>query len=206
MDFFGCHASVLSPGIRPHPPHSHREEEILIPLSGTTEILMSRLKPEHTEIRKKIERGDFVYYPSHQFHTIHNTSKAPVTYLMLKWWVKEASNKEGELETRVFRYGNEIMHFSEPEHRLFFSQIFDCPTRYLQKLSCHVTTLQPGGGYPPHSDEYDVALVLLKGKVETMGLQVESPGVIFYAAGNPHGIKNLGKNSAFYLVFEFHNE
>ncbi len=40
--------------------------------------------------------------------------------------------------------------------------------------------------------------------METLGEQVGPNGVIFYAAGEPHGMKNVGDGPAVYLVFEFH--
>jgi hypothetical protein len=36
-----CHASVLVGGHSPHPPHTHREEELLIPLHGEAEIVIA---------------------------------------------------------------------------------------------------------------------------------------------------------------------
>ncbi len=43
--------------------------------------------------------------------------------------------------------------------------------------------LQPGAGYAPHADPYDVAILMLAGRVETLGQIVEPLGVIFYSAG-----------------------
>ena len=50
----------------------------------------------------------------------------------------------------------------------------------------------------------DVVIVVLSGKVETLGRIVEPYGVIYYAAGEPHGMRNAGDGVARYLVFEFH--
>lgn len=62
----------------------------------------------------------------------------------------------------------------------------------------------PGAGYDAHVDAYDVAILVLSGTVEPLGRRVERNGVIFYAAGEPHGMKNIGETEATYLVFEFH--
>ena len=67
-----------------------------------------------------------------------------------------------------------------------------------------MSNLQPGAGYPPHADDYDVAILVLGGKVETLDRVVEPLGVVFYAAGEMHGMKNVGDVPARYLVFEFH--
>jgi redox-sensitive bicupin YhaK (pirin superfamily) len=64
--------------------------------------------------------------------------------------------------------------------------------------------MQPGAGYAPHVDDYDVAIIVLSGKVETVGQIVKPHGVIYYSAGEPHGLRNVGDSSAQYLVFEFH--
>ena len=52
-------------------------------------------------------------------------------------------------------------------------------------------------------DAYDVGIIVLEGEVETLGERV-SQGVIFYRAGEPHGIRNPSQSMAKYIVFEFH--
>ena len=65
---------------------------------------------------------------------------------MLKWRGEPTSSEEnlpfGRFETA-----------GEPR------VLIDGPTRYLRKLGSHLTVLQPGDGYEPHSDSYDVAIV-----------------------------------------------
>ena len=53
-------------------------------------------------------------------------------------------------------------------------------------------------------DNYDVVIIVLEGKIETIDQQAEPYDVIFYSAGEPHGIYNSGTTSSRYLVFEFH--
>jgi hypothetical protein len=50
-----------------------------------------------------------------------------------------------------------------------------------------------------------VAIVLLSGEVETVGERVRQHGIIYYSAGELHGMRNVGATPATYLVFEFHN-
>jgi hypothetical protein len=83
-------------------------------------------------------------------------------------------------------------------------RLFEGPTAYLGKLHAHVTTLQPGAGYAPHVDAYDVAILTLAGTVETLGERVGPQSVIYYGAGELHGMRNVGPEVARYLVFEFH--
>ena len=95
--------------------------------------------------------------------------------------------------------------FAPPRETPFTTRLlFEGPTAYLGKLHAHVTGLQPGAGYPAHADEYDVAIIVFSGTVETLGKTVGPGGSIYYAAGQPHGMRNVGNDPAKYLVFEFH--
>ena len=74
-----------------------------------------------------------------------------------------------------------------------------------------------GFGYPQLSSEYivkespdvivladSVCCAQTPGKVETLGRTVEGCALIYYAAGEAHGMRNVGEQPARYLVFEFH--
>jgi len=74
--------------------------------------------------------------------------------------------------------------------------MFEGPTAYVRKPHGHTSTLSPGGGYDPHMDDYNVAVIVLEGEIETLGERVRPHGVIFYAAGEPHGMRNPGKTRA----------
>jgi hypothetical protein len=87
------------------------------------------------------------------------------------------------------------------QQKLLLQQATHC----LGKLHAHLTTLQPGAGYEAHADAYDVAIILLSGEIETIGERVRPLGLIFYSAGELHGMKNVGTTPAVYLVFEFHS-
>jgi uncharacterized cupin superfamily protein len=180
-----CHASALAPGRSPHPPHTHPEEELLLMLTGEADLEL----PDRgtTPLRP----GEFVYYPTGFAHTLRATSAGPATYAMLKWRGEPAS-APGPLP-----FG----HFATAgEPRV----LLDGPTRYLRKLQAHVTVLGPGDGYDPHVDAYDVAIVVLEGEVETIGARAAPCDVIFYRAGEPHGMRNVGTAAARYVVFELH--
>jgi quercetin dioxygenase-like cupin family protein len=197
-----CHISVLSTGHHPHPPHIHPEEELLIVLDGEVEIELAD-DPSGTNSRMHaMKPGMFSYYPATQHHTIHNTGAGPATYLMFKWSAP-AAGSETPLETGIFEYEAAVIP-AEPApmaKRVLFQQA----TQLLGKLHAHLTTLQPGAGYEPHADPYDVAIVLLSGEVETVGERIRPLGVVYYSAGELHGMRNVGATPATYLVFEFHS-
>jgi mannose-6-phosphate isomerase-like protein (cupin superfamily)/quercetin dioxygenase-like cupin family protein len=196
-----CHASVLTGGHSPHPPHVHHDEELLIPLHGHVELLIADRPDDPAPRIERIGPGSFVYYPNWQHHTIRNPGTSPVAYLMFKW-DGSGSETPSRLDTRVFHYGD--VHAPAGAPPFWTQRIFQERTSHLGRLHSHLTILEPGAGYEPHIDAYDVAIVLLSGTVETLNQVVDPLSVIFYSAGEPHGIRNVGTESARYLVFEFH--
>lgn len=197
-----CHVSVLARDVSPHPPHSHRDEEVLMLLSGEVDLVVPDMGASGQGERVCLRPGEFVYYPSDYAHTLQTTSSSPANYLMFRW-------SAGVRRTDpVLGYGlfDPFEHGSTDESADGFSPqlVFEGPTRFLRKLHCHATTLSAGRGYDSHVDEHDVVIVVLEGEVETLGRRVLPHGVVFYAAGEPHAMHNPGRTAAKYVVFEFH--
>ena len=201
LPFFSCHASVLTPGSCPHPVHTHKEEELLLMLSGEADLTLPELDTDNENHKTHLKPGQFFYYPSHFPHTLRATGSEPANYVMFKW-------QHSKIGTRLplsYQWFSIRQALNDPcetgfHHRL----VFEGPTVYLKKLQCHTSTLTPGAGYPPHKDPYDVAIIVLKGEVETLGRRAGPNSVIFYPTGEPHGMRNPGQETARYIVFEFH--
>lgn len=205
LDSWATHASVLQHGCTPHPPHRHMEEELLIVLDGEVEVTLPDLAESAQQ--QTLTTGDFVYYPCNFAHTVTSKSQPAATYLMFKWIDRNAEDQcSPTLSFGRFSYREnaEVETVETGLKGFSYDKHFEGPTLFLQKLHCHFSTLLPGGGYQPHVDPYDVALVILEGQVETLGKTYLPHSVIFYAAGEPHGIRNSGNVEAKYLVFEFH--
>lgn len=199
-----CHASVLDPDRQPHPPHRHDEEELLVILDGEADLVVQDGSSPDGVARRRAARGTFAYYPNGFAHTIHNVSDAPVTYLMLKW-LTDRKDRGIFLDHRLVSFWPAYEELRSGAAQAYASTaVLDGETRYLRHLHAHVTVLQPGGGYDPHTDAYDVAILVLDGTVETLGEQAGPNSVVFYAAGQPHGMRNAGDVPAAYLVFELH--
>jgi len=197
-----CHASVLTHGHSPHPPHTHVEEELLLLLSGEADLVLPAEPTTSADKRKRLRFGQFVFYPPHFPHTLETVSEAPANYLMFKWY----SGRSGADSPLRFGQFNFFDHLSDASAEVGFRPrlVFEGPTAYLQKLHCHTSTLSPGAGYEPHVDAYDVAIIVLEGEIETVGERVGPHTVIFYPAGEPHGVRNSGEAACKYVVFEFH--
>lgn len=199
-DFLTCHASVLSPGKVPHPPHAHIEEEILIVLDGQAELLVGDGPDPDKATAHKAAPGTFVYYPAYQHHTLRNAGTGLLTYLMFKWRGGPVT-ADAPLAMRIVNSADRPAR--EPQPWLIWL-LLEGPTNFLGKLHAHFSEVAPGGGYEPHADPYDVAIIVLSGAIETLGRTVEPFGVVYYAAGQPHGLRNIGSEPARYIVFEFH--
>jgi mannose-6-phosphate isomerase-like protein (cupin superfamily) len=198
-----CHVSVLESGHCPHPPHAHIEEEILVVLDGEGQIVIASSPDDPAPRSEHFVPGDFVYHPAFQHHTIRNTGAHPVTYLMFKW-------RSTPLETETI-LGSTVVRLEEfpprTEPQPFDTQfLFEEPTAFLSKLHAHLTDLQPGAGYEPHADDYDVAIVLLSGQIATVDATLTAPAIAFYARDELHGMQNPGDTVARYVVFEFHGD
>jgi quercetin dioxygenase-like cupin family protein len=200
VGLLSCHASALASGHSPHPPHSHPEEEILMMLEGEGDLILPELSPGRGTFR--LQPGEFVYYPAHFPHTLRAASREPANYLMFKWR-DNSMLRNGRLSFGRFDL-SEFAAAPDSATGCHFGLVFEGATRWLSKLHAHLTTLAPSAGYEPHVDLHDVAIVVLKGEVETLGRRVGKHGVIYFAAGDPHGMRNPGPEAAQYVAFEFH--
>jgi quercetin dioxygenase-like cupin family protein len=199
----GCHASALMPGCCPHPPHTHPEEELLLLLAGELDLLLPDGQDLQKTARQHILPQQLLYYPLGFHHTIKTGSSEPANYIMLKWRRKRAAHARaichGPYDLRARASDTQVQEGMR--RRL----VFEGTTAYLKKLHCHVTTLSPQAGYAAHADHYDVIIVVLEGEVETLERRASAHSVIFYAAGEPHGLRNPSRTQdAHYVVFELH--
>lgn len=199
---FGVHATFIPPGRVPLQPHKHVDDELIVPLVGELEVLLT---DSHGPLTERVGPGKFVFHAANQPHTLSSSSDERASYLVFKWEGRKPEPFEAEVGSDVFNYRKSHRHhLKDPPERFEADTIFEGPTRHLGKLHSHASTLMPGAGYDPQEDDMDIAMVLVRGKVETLGEQVEAPAMFFYPAGRPHGLHNVGDEPAQYVVFEFH--
>jgi len=203
LDELSAHVSVLNPGHSPHPPHAHLSEEILVVLDGEAEIVIASAVDDPAPRTETLRSGDWTYYPAYQHHTIRCRTGRPVTYLMFRWHALPLPDDPARLGLQIERAADYTPPSIEPG-RIRTSLVFEGPTAHCGLLHAHRTRVTRGGGYEPHDDEHDVAIVLLSGKVRTLGRTVRAPAVLYYPAGVDHDLRGAGAAPADYLVFEFH--
>ena len=69
---------LLNPGMEPHPPHQHPEEEFMVVTEGTGEISVEGKT-------SKVGPGSMMYCPAGKLHGIVNTGKDPLLFYFYKW-------------------------------------------------------------------------------------------------------------------------
>ena len=68
----------LKPGMTPHPPHQHPEEEFMVITEGTGEIVIDGKTT-------KVGPGSMMYSAANKLHGIVNTGKTPLLFYFYKW-------------------------------------------------------------------------------------------------------------------------
>jgi quercetin dioxygenase-like cupin family protein len=68
----------LKPGMSPHPPHQHPEEEFLLITEGTGEISLDGKVT-------KVGPGSMMYCAGGRMHGIVNTGRTPLLFYFYKW-------------------------------------------------------------------------------------------------------------------------
>jgi len=87
-------------------------------------------------------------------------------------------------------------------------QVVRQPTRTLDELEMHITTLNPRTtSHPPHTHPNEEMVIVREGTLQAHvnGKEVVvGPGaVLFYASMQPHGVKNIGDTPATYFVINW---
>ncbi len=90
-------------------------------------------------------------------------------------------------------------------------QFCDGPTKTLDELEIHESTLNPGEtAHPPHQHPEEELTVVRQGTVEVLvngELKRVGPGsIVFQSANTLHGIKNVGTDVAIYHAIKFRTD
>jgi hypothetical protein len=198
LRYFECHYLWLAAGRSPHGSHNHQAESMAIVLDGALEALVDDDPGFAAPRSLRMEPNSILYHPPYQFHQHRNCGDRPGTYLFFAWHSPPIEPGHPLVESVV-----ECDPRAQPEQPAQYKLLFEHPTSFLSRCHAHLTVLQPGAGRDERVDDHDVAIVLLSGKIETLGRVVDACSFIFCAGGEPYGIRNIGDAPARYITFEF---
>jgi quercetin dioxygenase-like cupin family protein len=105
----------------------------------------------------------------------------------------------------VFKWENLAVKSSGVGER---RDVTDLPTATLDRLECHISTLNPGlPSHAPHQHPQEEMIILKEGRLQVHinGTEQEiGPGsVFFFASYDWHAVRNIGDKPATYFVFNF---
>jgi quercetin dioxygenase-like cupin family protein len=91
LDELEYHTTTLKPGGSPHPPHTHKNEELIIVKEGAVEAYVNgEWKPAPT--------GSLIFFASMVPHTVRNTGTVPATYHVVNWAALGSKPKKADAE------------------------------------------------------------------------------------------------------------
>jgi quercetin dioxygenase-like cupin family protein len=199
------HITTLNPGLLSHPPHTHANEEIVVLRDGTLEAIANGKS-------QSVSPGSLIFFASNEPHGVHNPGDKPATYFVFAFetaathaiaaGTAAADANPARLRSTVFTWEKLAVKPTDTgERRNVFSQ----PTATLANLECHVTTLNPGmAPHPAHAHPDEEILYVTEGQVETtFNGRTQIAGkdaIIFFAANDVHGFRNVGTTPATYYV------
>ena len=109
------------------------------------------------------------------------------------------------LDSTAWKWADLQPHKTEVGER---REVVQQPTRTLDELEMHITTLNPHTtSHPPHTHPNEEMVILKEGTLQAhvngKEVVVKAGGVLFYASMQPHGVKNIGDTPATYYVINW---
>ncbi len=196
MGQISAYHSVLSAGHMPHEINAHDEEELIVILSGELDVLT----PERSH---RIVPGGFAHLPPRDLHAVRSAGPESTGFLVFKWTWQNAAHTRPDATPFLFD-GDELASRVDQDgihrRRVCESQ----PLANGGRLVAETIRLAPQVGYPAHSHDHDLMLILLRGHMHALGHLTCAPAIVYYPAGTPHGLAPLSPDPIEMIAFEFH--
>jgi len=87
LDQLEIHVTTLNPGMEPHPPHRHVNEELIILREGDLETLCNG-----TWVR--VGPGSVIFNASNKLHGLRNVGTTPAVYHVINWSPNKAMSSK----------------------------------------------------------------------------------------------------------------
>lgn len=175
---------ALEEGITPHEVHAHACDELVVVLSGEIETRTA-------DWSRRLGPGSFNFLAP---GTRHNNLPVVATQIVVFKWQAPALTGSADSVTYDPRTS------PPPGDRI--EVLHEGATPSLARLRCLRWRMPPGAALPRHTDEHDLIVVLLEGRVRTLTHVTPGPAVLYHGAGTPHALANDGPDPVSLLAFE----
>lgn len=195
------HVTTIEPGMAPHAPHRHADEEFIIVKEGQVKITIG-------DSSKQLGAGSFALFIPGDEHGIVNVGNTKATYYVFRYRSKAPVDMErGRKAGGSFMIDWNSVAF-KPHDRGGIRNFFDRPTAMLTRFEMHVTTLNAGiKSHDPHTHKAEENVLLVKGNTEmqiAQSHQKANTGDLIYLSSNIlHAIENIGTDAAIYFAFQW---
>jgi uncharacterized cupin superfamily protein len=133
---------------------------------------------------------------------------ALLIFSALLWRPASGQNREGvttKLSSTIFNFGDLAVKPTPVGER---RDVVDLPTAKLEKLECHISTLNPGKpSHPPHRHPQEELIILRTGELEVFingtKRRIGAGSLFFFASYDLHCVQNVGAIPAIYYVVNF---
>jgi quercetin dioxygenase-like cupin family protein len=198
MGILSAYVVTLDSGCSPHVVHNHLEEEIVVPLTGSVDIVLpgSATRPIGTR--------NMTFHAHGNQHTYRGGSEQEGHFVVLKWLVPGLTDLPPDNVVLVTDIDTDSGDWTESggiRRRRIWDKV---PLAAGGHLTAEEVEMAPKTGYPVHTHEHDLLLVLTHGQLTGLGHVTDAPAVIYYPAGTPHGAAASSLDVIRMFAFEFH--
>ena len=196
MGTFSAYTAILRASSSPHELHTHREEEQIVVLSGELDVFVE----DQTD---RLGPGGFCHFPSGSGHAISAVGPEDTAFLVFKWSWESTSGSPAKTVPVLFT-AKVLEPWTEQRgvqrHRI-------CQAKSLANgatLTAEFIRVGPHSGYPGHTHDHDLLLVLLRGQLHGFHPPASAPAIIYYPAKTPHMMAPLHPEPTEMIALEFH--
>ncbi len=176
------------------------DDQLYVLLRGGVKVSSSRGD------RQLTEPGSVLYQPAQTECLIDDLGNVSAITLRVKLMGARRQKLEGSLMEPAIACPSEAIaqHGSDVEGKTL---AFDGETSSLKRLHCFFLTLEAGDAVPVHQHrDHGVLMLGLAGDIELEGNRLNSPSLMYYRGGEPHGFEVLDDGGFRGLAIEFYRD
>jgi len=185
-----------------HRMHAHADEQLALGLDGGVTM---RFGGERRPLELGLDPGVVVYVPPGTRHVEESDGDASGRQIEMTWL--------GTARRPAVPLGLSVRSFDDvgpdldslAERGRSAVELLDGPTATIDRLRVLRVDMRPGFTGADDTDAYDVVLIVMAGRVATLGRVAGVSDVVLYRAGETHSISVVGDDDVQLLVIELHN-